>query len=160
MGAATETDPIGLHARVPFDRLPFSRLFCDYCRNSPDAWRFFPTGNSLADAEENAFNTAARRRYDRGGIASILAEQNEAWGNDALLSRNLTTLAEHDSVCVVTGQQLGLFVSPLYTIYKAMTAVQLARKWTDRGFHAVPVFWLAGEDHDFEEVAATTLPRG
>lgn len=160
MGAATETDPIGLNARVPFDRLPFSRLFSDYCANSPDVWRFFPAGDSLEQAEERAFATAARRSADRSRTAAVLEEQNAAWGHDELLSRNLSTLAEPDSVCVVTGQQLGLFVSPLYTIYKAMTAIQLARKWADRGFHAVPVFWLAGEDHDFDEVASTTLPRG
>ena len=53
---------------------------------------------------------------------------------------------------MVTGQQVGLFSGPAYTIYKALTAVKLARELTARGIPAVPVFWLATEDHDFAEV--------
>jgi bacillithiol biosynthesis cysteine-adding enzyme BshC len=56
---------------------------------------------------------------------------------------------------VVTGQQVGLFSGPAYTIYKALTAVHMARQLTERGIPAVPVFWLATEDHDFEEVSHT-----
>ena len=52
----------------------------------------------------------------------------------------------------MTGQQVGLFSGPAYTIYKAMTAAHMARQLTDRGIPAVPVFWLATEDHDFAEV--------
>jgi uncharacterized protein YllA (UPF0747 family) len=55
-------------------------------------------------------------------------------------------------VAVVTGQQVGLFSGPAYTIYKALTAVKLARDLANSGITAVPVFWLATEDHDFEEV--------
>src|SRR5205823_1154863 len=54
---------------------------------------------------------------------------------------------------VVSGQQAGLFGGPLYTIYKALSAVKLADCLTQRGVKAVPVFWIASEDHDFEEVA-------
>ena len=52
----------------------------------------------------------------------------------------------------MTGQQVGLFSGPAYTIYKALTAVKAARELTERGVPAVPVFWLATEDHDFAEV--------
>src|SRR5207245_10116564 len=54
---------------------------------------------------------------------------------------------------VVSGQQAGLFGGPLYTIYKALSAVKLADCLTQRGVKAVPVFWIATEDHDFAEVA-------
>jgi bacillithiol biosynthesis cysteine-adding enzyme BshC len=56
---------------------------------------------------------------------------------------------------VVSGQQAGLFAGPLYTIYKALSAVKLAECLTQRGVKAVPVFWVASEDHDFDEVAIT-----
>ena len=62
-------------------------------------------------------------------------------------------LAEPDCLAVVSGQQAGLFTGPLYTIYKALSAVKLAECLTQRGVKAVPVFWIATEDHDFAEVA-------
>ena len=55
-------------------------------------------------------------------------------------------------MAVVTGQQVGLFSGPCYTIYKVLHAVKLAAWLSDNGMPAVPVFWLATEDHDFAEV--------
>jgi uncharacterized protein YllA (UPF0747 family) len=56
---------------------------------------------------------------------------------------------------VVTGQQVGLFSGPAYTIYKALTAVRLAARLSEQGIPAVPMFWLATEDHDVAEVNHT-----
>jgi bacillithiol biosynthesis cysteine-adding enzyme BshC len=67
-------------------------------------------------------------------------------------SPSLDLLAQPETVAVVTGQQVGLFSGPAYTIYKALTAAKLARSLTESGTPAVPVFWLATEDHDFAEV--------
>src|SRR5579883_1233947 len=67
-------------------------------------------------------------------------------------SESLRRLAEPGTVAIVTGQQVGLFSGPAYTIYKAITAARLARDLTRSGTPAVPVFWLATEDHDFAEV--------
>jgi uncharacterized protein YllA (UPF0747 family) len=53
----------------------------------------------------------------------------------------------------VTGQQAGLFTGPLLSVFKALTAVKLARELVRRGIDAVPVFWIASDDHDHEEVA-------
>jgi bacillithiol biosynthesis cysteine-adding enzyme BshC len=65
---------------------------------------------------------------------------------------SLATLAKPGTVAIVTGQQVGLFSGPAYTVYKALTAIKAARELTERGVSAVPVFWLATEDHDFAEV--------
>ena len=62
-------------------------------------------------------------------------------------------LRESDCIAVVSGQQAGLFTGPLYTIYKALSAVKLAGCLQQRNTKAVPVFWIASEDHDFAEVA-------
>ena len=59
--------------------------------------------------------------------------------------------------CVVSGQQAGLFTGPLYTIYKAVSAVKLAGCLRQRNTKAVPVFWIAAEDHDFIEVAKAEI---
>jgi bacillithiol synthase len=61
-------------------------------------------------------------------------------------------LATGEVLAVTTGQQPGLFTGPLYTIYKALSAVALARRLeTAWGVSVVPVFWVAGDDHDFSE---------
>jgi bacillithiol biosynthesis cysteine-adding enzyme BshC len=67
-------------------------------------------------------------------------------------SESLERLARPGTVAVMTGQQVGLFTGPAYTIYKALHAVRLAKWLTENGVSAVPVFWLATEDHDFAEV--------
>lgn len=65
---------------------------------------------------------------------------------------SLAELARAGTVAIVTGQQVGLFSGPAYTIYKALSAIRLAQGLTASGIPAVPVFWIATEDHDFAEV--------
>ena len=81
----------------------------------------------------------------RAALVKAMARSNPA-------SRALDRLAEAGTVAVVTGQQVGLFCGPAYTIYKALHAARLAEWLTENGIPAVPVFWLATEDHDFAEV--------
>ncbi|HLH44671.1 MAG TPA: bacillithiol biosynthesis cysteine-adding enzyme BshC [Bryobacteraceae bacterium] len=69
-------------------------------------------------------------------------------------SENLRRLAQPGTVAVVTGQQVGIFGGPAYTVYKAVSAVRLARDLSAQGIPAVPLFWLASEDHDFAEAAS------
>ena len=81
----------------------------------------------------------------RAALVSMLRKQNP---DSAALNR----LAQPGTVAVVTGQQVGLFSGPSYTIYKVLHAVKLAEWLTANGLPAVPLFWLATEDHDFDEV--------
>jgi bacillithiol biosynthesis cysteine-adding enzyme BshC len=71
---------------------------------------------------------------------------------------NLARLREKNCRVVVTGQQAGLFGGPALTIYKAITAIQLAAELEKSGIPAVPVFWIASEDHDLAEVDHCLLP--
>jgi bacillithiol biosynthesis cysteine-adding enzyme BshC len=84
----------------------------------------------------------------RAALIEAIAPLNE--GNPSL-----STLAKPGTVAVVAGQQVGLFLGPAYTIYKALTAIRAAEELTSRGTPAVPIFWLATEDHDFAEVDHT-----
>src|SRR5438132_1020621 len=81
----------------------------------------------------------------RSALVEALRVQNAG-------SPSLARIAEPDTVAVVTGQQVGLFSGPCYTIYKVLHAVKLAAWLSENGVPAVPVFWLATEDHDFAEV--------
>src|SRR6266850_604306 len=94
-------------------------------------------------------------RERRAEVAELLRKQNVALGASAETESNLERL-EKGAVAIVTGQQVGLFSGPAYAIYKALTAVQIAEELTRGGIPAVPVFWMATEDHDLDEVRHTT----
>jgi bacillithiol biosynthesis cysteine-adding enzyme BshC len=99
--------------------------------------------------ELTSFQAAAREVHlpdeRRAALVAALREQN---GD----SQSLDRLASRGTVAVVTGQQVGLFSGPAYTMYKVLHAVKLAEWLSANGLPAVPVFWLATEDHDFAEV--------
>ncbi|MBU7008627.1 bacillithiol biosynthesis cysteine-adding enzyme BshC [Phosphitispora fastidiosa] len=90
---------------------------------------------------------------DRKTLVCILTEYNETLQCGGLTRQNLQKLEDPGTTVVITGQQAGVFTGPLYTIYKAITAVQLAAELTARtGRSVIPMFWVAAEDHDFAEV--------
>ena len=94
----------------------------------------------------------------RRAVVEVLRNQNRSFGADDATTRNLDRLRD-GAVAVVTGQQVGLFGGPAYSIYKALTAIHVARELTERGVNAVPVFWLATEDHDLAEVDHCFFPK-
>jgi len=90
---------------------------------------------------------------DRAALVEALAAYNERVGNAPQALGALAQLRRADALAVVGGQQAGLFGGPLLVLYKAVTLLQLAREWSERlDRPVVPVFWIAGEDHDFDEV--------
>jgi bacillithiol synthase len=90
--------------------------------------------------------------FPRKEIASILRRQNESYGGDSETIRQIGELEKSDSIAILTGQQVGLFTGPIYTIYKAFTAILISEELKNRGMRAVPIFWMDTEDHDLQEV--------
>src|SRR5262249_29364902 len=138
---------------VRFDQIPHTtRLFTDFLYNYDKVARFYP------DYGRTAMRLAARAReiaagsYDRQALADALERTARRAGSPDLTFENINVLRRPGSVAIVTGQQAGLFTGPLYTIFKALTTIKLARCLNDQGIQAVPVFWVASEDHDFDEV--------
>ena len=84
-------------------------------------------------------------------LCEVLAEQQTHWGAS---QRGVDKLAS-GAVAVVTGQQPVLFTGPLFSIFKAISAIKIAATLEQAGIKAVPVFWVAAEDHDFEEISST-----
>ncbi len=135
----------------PISILPHtSRLFQDYCERPEPLSPFYAAGpRSSAWMRSPSFGTPASRTE----LADLLAAQN----THPLALANIEKIRSGANV-VVTGQQVGLFGGPLYTLLKAATAIRKAQDATAAGFPHVPVFWLATEDHDFAEVNHVTLP--
>ncbi len=115
----------------------------------------------LGDAADRlaAVEDAAARAVPSALLAE-LATQQATLPHSAPRAANLAALGEAGTVVVATGQQVGLFLGPLYTLHKAASAIVLAR-WLaeETGRRVVPLFWLQTEDHDFAEIAAAISPR-
>ena len=145
---------------LPFSALPGTpRLFVDYAEHVSDASNYFMGHFTDLLAYETHLQQLERRSYLREAVYGALAAQNKSFlAGDATFA-NLERFRSPTTFAVVTGQQVGILTGPLYTLYKALTAVQLAR-WLSEQFPAygfVPIFWFVGEDHDFLEINNTGI---
>ena len=140
---------------LPFSEIPGqSRLFLEYLKDPLSLKRYYPnTVASFNSVEEFIPEVLANYTTDRNVLCDALSEINTQIGAGPSTFDGIELLREPDSVAVVTGQQAGLFTGPLYTIYKALSAVKMAEQLSGNGAKAVPVFWAATEDHDFDEVS-------
>lgn len=94
----------------------------------------------------------------RKNLVQVWSQQIGSFASESQLS-NLKLLENEDTFTITTGHQLTLFAGPLYLIYKVLHVVRLSEEFnrSQTQFKAVPVFWMASEDHDFEEVKSTHL---
>ncbi|HEY6119434.1 MAG TPA: bacillithiol biosynthesis cysteine-adding enzyme BshC [Pyrinomonadaceae bacterium] len=141
---------------LAFDRIPNqSRLFLDYLRDPVALKKSYPSAVQFHhELPQRSAEILGAYKVDRNRVCDALARMNRSWGAREETLRNIELLREPDCLAVVSGQQAGLFTGPLYTIYKAVSAVKLAGCLSQRNSKAVPVFWIAAEDHDFIEVAS------
>jgi len=141
----------------------YPRLFLDYVDDFPRVRRLFSSSPFDDSAWEPLFKNLESRQYARRKLTEILRKQNTAHGDRKLTAPLLEKLEDPRCVVVVSGQQAGLFLGPLYTVYKAQTAIRLAESLERRyGLPVVPLFWMEVNDHDFDEVRRVYLlsPKG
>lgn len=132
-----------------------SKLFLDFQINNLELKEFYP--QKSADLKDFAKVVLNSYKIDRQKLCDILLETNKNFQTSDKTLENIKLLREDDTVAVVTGQQAGLFSGELYTIYKALSAVKFAEDLRRQNIKAVPVFWIAEEDHDFDEVKKTSV---
>src|SRR3984893_13837337 len=140
---------------IPFRRLPhqpklFVRLIDDYS-SVKQFYAHPPNRDALKEVVSTLDYPAQRRRE----VASILREQNSAFGASAATMSNLEKL-ERGAVAVVSGKQGRLLGGPAYAVYKGLPEIRLAEELSEAGIPAVPIFWMATEDHDLDEVRHVT----
>jgi len=151
-----KSESIGLRSDLlPFSAIPGqSKLFLDYLRDPLSLLEYYPSAVTSHDQLKGSVpDVLANYSTDRKVLCEILSAQNSKYTGCAEVSENIEMLMDSDCVAVLTGQQAGLFTGPLYTIYKALTAIRSVECLRDLGVKAVPVFWIATEDHDFAEVS-------
>lgn len=122
-----------------------SKLFGDFLYQFDRVQRFFPQYFGDFESLVQSAKTLNFPESRRAEIVRALRKQNPD-------SAALDQLEKPGTVAVVTGQQVGLLSGPSYTVFKALTAVRLAAQLSEQGTPAVPIFWLATEDHDLAEV--------
>jgi bacillithiol biosynthesis cysteine-adding enzyme BshC len=142
---------------LPFQQIPHStRLFLDYLSYSPSVRGMYPRSPIFSEWLKEESQRVAYDSERRAKVSEILERQNRGWGASAKTLANIERL-RRGALAAVTGQQVGLFGGPLFSIFKALTAVKLAEQATAAGVDCVPVFWLATEDHDLAEVNHVAL---
>jgi len=141
----------------PADLPGTTRLYSTFLSDFSSVSNFYrhpPTAAGIDEAVREVQVEDSVRR----AVVDVLRKQNRTFAGDERTTQNLDRLRD-GAVAVVTGQQVGLFGGPAYCIYKALTAIHVARELTERGVNAVPVFWLATEDHDLAEVNHCFFPK-
>ncbi len=144
---------------LPFRRLPHQpKLFLQFLDDFSSVARFYAHRPSFEAVQQTArsLNFPAERRRE---AAAALRDINMGLGAGQATSRNLERL-EGGAVAVVSGQQVGLLGGPAYAFYKALSAIRIAEELSEAGVPAVPVFWMATEDHDLDEVRHVSWIKG
>ncbi len=132
------------HTEIPHN----SALFSDFQYHFDKVARFYAHNPHESGSYAASAGQISYPEDRRAALVAALRGSNAE-------TASLNLLARPGTVAVVTGQQVGLFSGPAYTIYKALTALRLAAQLSERGIPAVPMFWLATEDHDVAEVNHT-----
>ena len=136
---------------------PPSPLFRDYLNRSERVLPFYDGARWDLEGVLAAAERAAVAEGPREVVARALAEQQTGRGKERAAAR-ARSLAEPGAVAIVTGQQSVLFGGPLFVLYKALGAIKLAQLVEERrGAPAVPVFWVAADDHDFAEIRSVSV---
>ena len=146
---------------MPIDCISFrdtayaSKLICDYVEKHPELQPFYshyPTLENFkpqVDAKKAEFSTEKR-----AVLVSALMQQYAKLMPSKHITSRIESLAKQNTFTVTTGHQLNLLGGPLYFLYKIITTINLAKelKVKDPNNNYIPVFWMATEDHDFEEI--------
>ena len=134
----------------------FSRIVLDYLNADNKLEPYYRVSPDL----DGCIKIAAERQFSaesRQVLTEVLTGQYDGLAKSEMLEKNLSALEDSNTFTVTTGHQLNLFTGPLFFIYKIAGCINLANQLNkaDAGKHYVPIYWMASEDHDFEEINHT-----
>lgn len=134
-----------------------NKLVTHYKNNDKSVLKYFDYSSNQYEQERLAYIN--NRTYQRQDFVKAVHKLHEKWGAPETSMIELNKLLDEQAVAVVGGQQAGLLTGPLYSIHKVISVIQLAKEQEKKlGIPVVPIFWIAGEDHDFEEINHTYVP--
>lgn len=139
---------------IPLDETDcFSRLFIDYIQQKPELKEFY-TDFPTIDNFKKVIDGRNFNDDHRSVLSDALKKQYEGLGISDAVSKNIEKLKDKKTFTVTTGHQLNIFTGPLYFIYKIVTVINACKALKKKypAYEFVPVYWMASEDHDFEEI--------
>ncbi len=141
---------------ISFNEIPENtKLFLDYLNNFEKVQKFYKYNFRDKESFSSKFQQLKESpREFRTELSTIINSQYKDFTPSSKTLKNISLLKNKETLAIVTGQQLGILGGPMYTFYKIITAIKLASHLSERydDYHFVPVFWLEGDDHDFDEV--------
>ncbi|MFD9624419.1 bacillithiol biosynthesis cysteine-adding enzyme BshC [Peribacillus muralis] len=130
-----------------------NRFASDYLQNRLEAEDYFHYDLSKPDIYRDRYDELMNRAFSRRELSDYIQRYMSRFSSSEAVKGNIERLRRDDSVVVIGGQQAGLLTGPLYTIHKVISIVKLAKEQEkELGRPVIPVFWIAGEDHDLAEV--------
>lgn len=142
----------------PFRQIPHTTpLFLDYLDRKPGIEQFYPRSALFFEWAKDESSRVQYPAERRTRMADVLERQNRAFGASEKTFTNIAALRS-GALAAVTGQQVGLFGGPAFSLYKALSTIKLSDAARKLGVACVPIFWLATEDHDLEEVNHARIP--
>ncbi|HCM74968.1 MAG TPA: bacillithiol biosynthesis cysteine-adding enzyme BshC, partial [Cytophagales bacterium] len=145
------------HTKIPFKNTKiFSPFFLDYIERKETLKKFYHRAPSIQSFEAQIQEKQKSFSIDSRTILSeTLREQYKELKISNLVDNNIKSLKDATTFTITTGHQLNIFTGPLYFIYKIVSVINACKqlKRTYPKYNFVPVYWMASEDHDFEEIS-------
>jgi bacillithiol synthase len=136
-----------------------NRFASNYLKQTDDIQPFFHYRFEQSSSDMDRLTELQNRFFPREEVAQHIEEFMGPFPSSPSVKKSIEKLKQSNSVVVIGGQQAGILTGPLYTLHKVISIIKLAeekeRKWN---VPVVPVFWIAGEDHDFQEVNHLFIP--
>lgn len=130
-----------------------NKFASDYVKSLPQVTDFFHYDVKDVKVYEKRYHDLMERYFNRNELKHTIEAYMSKFGLSEEVKKNLELLGQDDSVVVIGGQQAGLLTGPLYTIHKVISIIKLAEEQSELlNKPIIPVFWIAGEDHDIDEV--------
>ncbi|HEY3430867.1 MAG TPA: bacillithiol biosynthesis BshC, partial [Cyclobacteriaceae bacterium] len=133
----------------------FSSFFIDYIRQHQQLKKFYGRFPEIKNFKDQiSEKTKSFSQSSRDKLTHVLQQQYEKYTIPESVKNNILSLQQKNTFTVTTGHQLNIFTGPLYFIYKIVTVInackELKKEYPEYNF--VPVYWMASEDHDFDEI--------
>ncbi|HEY8510664.1 MAG TPA: bacillithiol biosynthesis cysteine-adding enzyme BshC [Cyclobacteriaceae bacterium] len=143
-------------SKIPFSSTnAFSDFFLDYIHQDSklaDLYNRYPLPENFRDQIREKQQSFPQQ--NRAILADVLTRQYEGLTNKESVSHNIELLRDANTFTVVTGHQLNVCTGPLYFVYKIITVINACRRLREEypDYNFVPVYWMASEDHDYDEI--------